>query len=480
MEGGGYAIPAGNTIVFEVHADVASYSSSADIQLKFATSDSYIGAEELDDGASLSGIGTNGTCTAGTCMILVHTVDSTVWSLVSQGNLYVTSSSVPTPIRQLLGGELGESILNLKFRASDEDVDVTDIRLTSYDLSDSIDVLELYKKDETTPFALATRNCPSNALATNPITGVATKTFCADMENEQLIALEGEEVSVFVRPRMKSDVNGGASDESIQLFVNKEETVDDNSVGAILARGRESSNDLVSNNEDDVEDGEIFIGVNAPAPNQYIIGRKHTSVLSKIVSITNANPDSNGSSISSGVVPFGQFAFMAADNKNSWSGFNDVVLSDILFNVNSTNVELAYDSFRIYNKADATTKKTCTVYKSGDETPLTTNTPGALVVDCRDLTSGSGGLVNTAIDPNKKATFVLEAEVVRSSVRPEANSTLQAQIQQFNNSENTTYGHSAYDTRSHIRWQDMDSDIDGTFTWMEHPSSAVSSTSYRN
>jgi hypothetical protein len=480
MEGGGYVIPAESTIVFEVHADIASYPSNSLVQARFDTGSSvtYVEAEELDDGSSLSGIKTNGTC-ASTCDITVTTTASSEWTLVSQGDLYVTKDSTSTGNRQFLGGDLGKSALRLQFRANNEDIDVTDIRLTSSGgVANEVDVLELYKDDESTPFVLATRNCPTNALTTNPAGHGTVKSFCADMEDGQLIVPEGENVDVVIRPRMKSDVNGGASNAVIQFLVNEHESVTDNSSGAILARGYESSNDLSASNHDATEDGEVFIGINsAAANNTRILGSEHVSVLAQITSIANANPDANGSAINTGLLPFGQFSFTAADNANSWAGYNDAVLSGLLFNVNATNVEMTYNAFKIYEKGVTASKKTCTAYRASDATPLANAASGALLIDCNGLVADA---VNTEIDPGETLTLVLEGDVVRTNITANATSTLQAQLQNFNLKARTTYGESATDTKSHIQWLDQDDGVDGTFTWVEYPDSAVGSTSYRS
>ncbi|MBI2523900.1 S-layer homology domain-containing protein, partial [Candidatus Peregrinibacteria bacterium] len=142
LAGGGYVVPKEQTVVFEVHGDIAASLTNNDFLLKFATGTadqaSYLEVEEADDGSTLSGIKTNGTCQTDTdttaetnCSVVVTTARSTLWALVNQGNLFVSKDTTPVRNRQLLGGTLGDAILRMQFRAENEDVDVTDLQLTS-------------------------------------------------------------------------------------------------------------------------------------------------------------------------------------------------------------------------------------------------------------------------------------------------------------------------------------------------------------
>ena len=450
--GGGFMTPA----VFEVHGDVApSLTADPRLQLGFATGITYLEAEEFDDGTPLTGINTNGEGPENS-QIIVTTTPSTDWSFVPQGNLWVTKDSTPVMQRQVLGGELSESLLRLQFRAEYEDIDVTYVGIDVEGDAGSIDVLELWHEDAIGPFALATR---SGAMPGDD--------FGAVMENEQCVVPEGEDFDVPVRARIKSDVNGGISGDRFALAVDQ-----------VFARGAESSNDLLQNDADGLVEGEVFVGTSsATESNASIIGRENTVVMSKITSITNANPDPHGSAIFTGVQPFFQVSFTAPDNVNSWAGFNDVVLDGLIVSVNATNVEIAQGSFMFYNKADSTTRIPCTVYSVGSDTPDTGYHTGALLVDCRGLASS---LVDTRIDPGERLTFVLEADIVRTNIAANATSTLQGQLQRFNDPSRSVYGVTADDTGSHIRWLDADSDVDGTFTWVEYPDSSISSTSYRS
>ena len=87
--------------------------------------------------------------------------------------------------------------------------------------------------------------------------------------------------------------------------------------------------------------------------------------------------------------------------------------------------------------------------------------------------------MNTEIDPGSSATFVLEGEVTDSNTS--TNSTLQAELQKFDDKTRTTFGVTAGATISHIEWNDDDSaGSDPEFTWVEYPETVVKSTSYKN
>ncbi|MBI5794508.1 hypothetical protein HZA87_05535, partial [Candidatus Uhrbacteria bacterium] len=343
LAGGGYLIPAEQTVIFEVHSDIAASLTNNDLLLRFDTGSSvtYLEAEQADDGSNLSGLQTNGTCST-TCDIIVTITRSKLWSLVSQGSLFVTKDSVPVRSRQLLGGTLGDPILRLQFRAQNEDIDVTDIQFNSSgSTAGSVDRLELYAEGATTPFATATTGgCGSDdTLATNNGNGgAAIVAFCAKMQSHQFVVKQGANDKVIVRARMKSDEQGATSNQVIQLWLTSQAISNSTTgSGAVRARGALSSNDLVANGGDTSADGEVFIGTDTATTNSAIIGNVNKTVLSKIVSITDVNPASalnNGNpNVPVGVAGFGQFKFTAATNTNTLNGLNKFTLSGVIFNI---------------------------------------------------------------------------------------------------------------------------------------------------
>jgi hypothetical protein len=119
LVGGGYVIPAGKSVNFEVHADVPASLTSDSLQLMFDTAPGYIKAEEAKDGSSMA-----------SSNIFLFSTPSTIWKFVSQGSLFVTRDTNPRS-RQLLGGALGDEIFRLQFRAQIEDIDVTNLQLSA-------------------------------------------------------------------------------------------------------------------------------------------------------------------------------------------------------------------------------------------------------------------------------------------------------------------------------------------------------------
>lgn len=468
LAGGGYVIPIEETVVFEVHGDVSSSLSTGELQLTFEQLPiEYIEAEELDDGSSLVGIQTNGNCSSGTCQIFVTTTDSMQWSFRSQGDLYVTKDTTPIPpYRQYLGGELGEPTMRIQFRAEIEAVDVTDLQLTAEGDAQSIDRLELYKAGESTPFALATiGGCGSD--------DVPPQTFCANMESRQLVVGEGDQIDVLVRPKIKNDVSGGVSGDRFSFRVDGTPVSDEaTGRGAVRARGDESSNNLSANDEDSTAEGEVFIGTSSPAANNDITENEHAVVMSKVVSITNANEDPNGSEVPVGTSDVGQFKIAAADHDNSKNGLNDVVFNDIIFSLNATNVELEASDFRFYNKADSIMGVTC-VPRDANGDLLSGTVSGSMNIVCEGLASSPA---DTEIDQGDYQTFVLEANITNPNASPVGGvSTLQVSLQRFNSSSNTSFGISD----SHVRWFDQDT-TSTAFLWIDYPENVVKSTSYQS
>ncbi len=510
LAGGGYVIPAEETVVFEVHADISSSLTNGRLEIRFDTGSTvtYIEAEELDDGSNLTNIKTNSTCldsdgaAAATCDIVVTTVYSQLWTLRSQGDLFITKDSAPLRSRQLLGGVLGEAILRLELHAEHEPIDVTDIQFTSSgSLGTSLDRLELYRDGESTKFAEATKggcgsdtklshnpgnNSTSNSTATpfefDQIGSGSVTTFCVNMENGQLVVPDGDDIDIIVRPRMKTDEQGGVSNQVLALFIGSGAATYDNVV--VQARGSESSNDLTMSDQDGTAEGEVFVGAETATSNSNsnstVVGNKNVTVLSKITSITNANPDANGTAVPTGITAIAQFKFTAAAHSNSKNGDNDVILSGIVFNVNATNVEITANTFKFYNKADQTKTVTCDEFDSGG-TAITNIMSGTIMIECVGLKAGDP---DTRIDEGTDATFVLEADISNPNAQA-ANggvSVLQVTLQKFDNIANTPFGaEGAVSTRSHIQWRDEDQLASPpSFLWVEYPETTVKSTSYNS
>ncbi len=496
LTGGGFVLPKEETVLFEVHGDVSASLTNDDLQVQFATGTTvqatFVESEELDDGSNLSGINTNTVCqtdsdtTAETnCDTTVTTTDSQRWTLLSQGDLFVTKDSTPLKNRQLLGGALGEPILRMQFHAENEAADVTDIQLNSSgSTAASIDRLELFKEGESTPFALATvGGCGADKVLANNNGGgtnhsETVEAFCANMETRQLVVPEGTDVDVIVRPRLRTDV-GGATAQVIQLFVDHTQ-VSNNATGsgAIRARGDESSNNLTANDGDATAEGEVFIGTATATTNSRIVGNRNESVLAKIVSITNANPDPNGTNVPTGVTPIGQFKFTTAAHGNSKNGLNDAVLSGVIFNVTATNVTMDSSGFFLYNKGDATTKERCRGFYINTQTELSGANylaSGSFVVECKGLDAAT---VNTDIDQGADITVVLEANVKNAQVSSSSTSTVQVSIQDFTSIGQKTFGNDA-STDNHMHWLDKDTTTTNVY-WLDYPETVVKSTSYQS
>ncbi len=452
--GTGYVVPATKTVVFEVHADVPPSLASNSLQLKFATTlPAYVGSETLNEGTPLSGIKTDGVC-ATTCETTVTTAQATIYTLRSQGDLFITKSSTPTRKHQLLGGTLSDEVMRLQFHAEYEDIDVTNLVFTATGpnagtFASNVDRIELFKVGSETPFAIAN-------VAGCGTTSVPANSMCATMNGQELIVPKGSNMNTLARLRMRTDVDGSVSGQQVQLAVD--------AVAGAKARGLISSNTLDANDGDGVSgEGEVFIGVSAAAPSQTIIGNDNVVVHSKVTSITNASPDSDGTSIPTGPQrQIGQFKFSAASASNTKNGNNKFTLSDIIFSVNTTNVKTGTSSYLVYNKADPTTKASCIV---------TTVSASQLLATCGGLTFGS---VDTAIDPGSDMTLVLETNVINPKVNNFASSTLQVSLQNFDSISATAFGAAG----SHVRWLDKDNVTSTQFLWIESSESDVKGTSY--
>lgn len=454
--GGGYTISSTKTLVFEVRSDVASSFVGNSLQLKFATSvPAYVSAERISGSNSLTGIKTDGVC-ATTCETTVATATSTLWTLQSQGNLFITQSTTPVRSHQLLGSTLSDDVFRLDFRADTENIDVTRLVFTAGGVdatafSQNVSRLELYQVGATTPFAVAT-------LASCGVDPVPANSMCASMQNRQLIVAKGTNVAVLVRILANSDANGAVSGKKFRLTL-------DASKGA-QASGVSSASSLVENDGDAVAEGELFVGVSSPSASQTIVGKDHTVALSKVVSIISVDPNSNGSAIPAGSNrAISQLKFSTANHSNFNNGMNRVAIDSVIYTVNATNVALDPSAFKIYNKVDPTMTQSCTLDSASTAT--------VKYVVCSGLiTSG----VNSIIDPASDITLVLQANVVSTQVAPSSSSSLQVSLQNFSDSTASALSVPG----SHMRWIDQDNGASTVFLWMESAETVINGTAYQN
>lgn len=432
LANGGYVIPSSAfPTSFEVHADIASSPPSNTLQLNFAATDGVM-AELAVNGHSLNADDIH----------LDASAESTVYTLVASGDLYVQQSTTPIRSQDLLGGTLADTVLRLTLHAEYEPVDVTRL---SFSLSNttalrSVDWLELYKPGSTTPFAIAS--------VSQTLDGIGH--FTARMNGHQLTIGKGEGQDVLVRPRMKSDEQGSVSGDTYAV-----------SVARVEARGLASGNTLVQNDGDSVAEGEVIVGRSTAGPNLPIVGPVHTVVHSKIVSIVNANPDPNGTAIFSGVQPTGQFKLTTAAHNNTKNGSNDVVVDQLSFVVNATNVLLSTDDFALYDKANNILKQNGARFETLGGQPIVGSTITGTFRVVFDQISGRG-VVNSAIDMGTNKTFVVQTTVLNPKIA-NTNSTLQVSLE-----------------TDRIVWFDMDSSSQIERTGINYPDSIVHSTSYQS
>lgn len=421
----------------ELRGDVTTGSPSS-FSVQFATSQpDYIEGVDAIDGRDVIGIETDSQpCTlVSICWIAVYTESSRLISLGgTAGSLYVTKSTTPVRSHQLLLGELSEVLLRLNFRAVDEDVKVTKLRIGGG--NSSIDSLKLYLPGASSPFATArTSNCAT----------VITGQYCADVN---LSVPKDADVQVLVQAVVSSDDNGGTSGTTAALTLSA--STSGNSV-AVEAEGKSTLALLTQTDGDASEEGEIFIGRSTAGSNIAITGPTHDLVAAKIMSITNSHPDPDDTAIPVGLTSFATFTFTAADNTNTMNGVNSVALEDMTFNVNASNVQFAASSIEIYNPANSGVSISCSQ----------SATTGVISVTCSNLDTGA---LQAYIGAGESLELSLRGNITNSQIQP-GTSTLQASIQGLGTRNSGP-----------ISWNDEVV----TWIWVDLEEATVRSTVYRN
>lgn len=373
------------------------------------------------------------------------------------GNLFITQSTTPVRSRQMLGGLLSDDILRLSLRAEGEDIDVTRLVFTdggvdASSFSQNVSRLELYKVGDTTPFAVAT----VAACAADP---VPAHSMCASLQNKELVIPKDASVQLLVRALVYSDVNGAQSGDHVKLTL-------DAVLGA-KARGVRSMNVLTPSNGDASASGEYFIGVNAPAASQVIVGKDHVVTMSKVMSIISTDPNPSGSSIPVGPSRvISKLKFSADSHMNTLAGSNDVVIDALIYTVKTDNVLISPTSYKIYNTLDPSSTASCTVDAA--------STAATQYIVCANLSAS--GTVATAIDAGSNVTLVLQADVINARMSPLLPSLLQASLENFSQSTSSSLSVAG----SHFRWIDHDSVTSTAFLWIEYPETVVFGTSYQS
>ncbi len=461
IQNGGYVVPKSATVAFEVHADIAgslqtvSSQNNYVLQLKFATS-GPVEAETVDRGSSIT--------------VTPVTATSPLYTLVSQGNLYVTKDTVSVNSHMLLGGTLGDPVLRLNLRAEFEPIDVTKLFVTNSTTANSVDHFDLYLDGATSPFATATTsNCQTADDA-------PSNTFCASMQSQQLIVDPSKpDVKVLVRPRIKSDVDGGVDTDSVLLHVDATVGSSLSATGAIRARGVNSSNNLYENYSGHPAGVVVIGGTSSAASNVQVTGVTNAIVMSKIGTIANADPHSQGSTIQSNAWDIGSFQFTALDNSNTNHGSNKVTLTGVVFTVQATNVQLDPAKFYVHLLGDTTTAdmKACVAYTSAGVAIAggATHGSGSMLVRC-DL----NGTPNTQINPAGNLTLNLQGSVYNTRVVAGNTTNLVTSLTNFTDRSVAAFGVSS--GQNHLLWNDQD-DASGTlFYWTEYSTDSINSTSY--
>jgi hypothetical protein len=476
LQNGGYVIPKNQSVTFEVHADVASSIMSAprnQLKMQFDTDTAFIKAETADSGVSLTGIACmypNGQhLTSNGCIgdvqnaqISVLLTDTgTAYTLKNQGDLYVAQSSSPILPHHILGGTVGDSVLRLQFHAEYEDIDVTDLVLTSYNTSASdfqknIDSLQLYKVGATTPFAVATIGGCSGTI------GVSPNAMCANMDAKELVVAKGADQDILVRPKAKTDEQGSVSGSSFGLLVDPTPTAWSGS-GSVRARGAQSSNTLLKNDGDTLAEGEVFIGTNTAKTNIAIQGPNNQIVHSTLSSIINVNPDPNGTAVTAGASkPIGKFRFTAAQNSNTKNGVNKVVLNRLRFIVSSQNVLLSTNNVFLRNPVGNDIQSPCVV---ADGTQQNGTVTGNFYVFCDNINALTAG----SIGPGEYMNLYLTMDVLNQKITAAA-SSLQVGM----------YVHTNQAPYPSLQWTDKDNVSSQSFGWVDYPEGIVYSTLYQN
>lgn len=436
--GGGYVVT-GHT-VFDVRFDVAASTVNDRLQLRL----DGIAGERLDTGAGLT-----------SSQIVLTPGVGPLFTIWPQGSLYVTAGTTPVPQRQLLAGAQNPAVMQVTLRAETEDIDVTKLRFVVIG-GQSVDTLFLRKEGETSPFGAATIAGNGSDPVWTSYAGQPASTFTGHFQSRQLVVLKGQQVTILVEPRLKSDVDGAVRGSTVQVVLpGSPFVVGNGGLHSVAARGEVSSNEIQANGGGR---GQIVIG--GPTANVDLVGVQHVVVGSKIDSVTNADPNPDGTSVPTGVTPIAQHRFVNAANNNTLYGTDRTQLTKLTYVVNATNVLLDAAAFRLYNKADQTIWIGAQISQNG--VPITSGgITGTFTVEVHL----SGGIVQDVINAGGNEVFVLQANVLNPRINAAQASALQATLDL---------------NPGKVSLRHLDAVFSQSLDWLDLPDRLIRGTQYRD
>jgi cysteine-rich repeat protein len=354
----------------------------------------------------------------------------------------------------MLGGETGKPALYLSLWTDGQEdivVDSMDIQSIAPEKR-SIDRISIYN-DQNTLLGDATVAACGATAAVNDL-------FCVTFDTGALVVSKTNTGYLVLRPVIKTDTDGGVSGDIVRLAIPGDQPTRTTGFNtyAIRAHGVDTNNPLKANNQNFGANGEVFIGVGGPQPNLDIDGFESMVVMSKILSVYNANPDADGTAIPTGAYTIARYTFSGAANVNTHNGLNDFVLHDIIFTVNAENVELDGASFVFQNVADTNVSAPCSAYNESFVAQAGAVT-GTIYVRCDDITASA---VQTAVDSGTEQTFALRGTVTNSQINASNAAALQVTLEKLREL-GAVYGF----TGSHVRWVDTDAVTAQEIIWLD-------------
>lgn len=440
----GILVPKDLTIPFIITADLLPTLGPVGLGIAFAVDlPDYIQAQGALDGLSITGIQTDNVCSVSDCFISVYTRGSTSIAVTERGNLFVTQDAQSTRSHIVVGGNISDTLLRLRFRAEGESIDLRRIAIDG--VPSSVDSLLLYRllPGETittttkTPFASATNGQCGGSIGTR---------VCAVLPLRTLVVAPNEEVIIVVSARMKTESLGAVSGQQITLTVSSA-TGDDH---AFEAYGVSSSQQIAQNDGNGVASGELFVGHEYPTANTVITSPTSDTALASIDTI------SNGASTAESFIPtgnstLGSFTLSAVPHQNSLHGSKDVIVRSMTFHVSAQNVQIDPMSFRLSTKDNPSAYSFCTAG----------STTGSFDVTCSGINSGQ---IQSHIMTGQSVTYLLTGNVTNPSLSA-GTSTLVVSLQPLGSRAETNA----------VEWSDGDT----VFTWVDVSEPSVMSTVYR-
>lgn len=386
QNGLGQALEINQNTRFELKGKIASSAPLGIVAVGFDTTRLNQLRVDESDFDPMSGVNLN---KAGKGDITLYTATPKIINILASGSLSFSKGISPIRPQYAELGTLGASQLNVTVRAENEGFLFSRLNIGVIGTArDSVDRVEVYTGG--TLIAVLTKAGVGSSPVPTTYNGQPMSVY-GGMSSYYVLA-KGQEATLQYKLRYNSDSDGGTTGNATPIFYAG--GYPEFGATAFTAFGTTSS----------------YI---ASGPKTAIVGTTFDVVGAAITKATNADPNANGSNISTGWTTIARWKFTGGNGFNPLYALDKSIIDALLPTVKTTNVALDKATFQIFNLADVTQFMTCAVVETS---------PGNYQLSVIGLSSS---WINTTVSYKEDMTLALRVYISNPKVVSSLSSSLQ-------------------------------------------------------